>query len=225
MVMAADHETAGERRVGNESDAQFAQQRLQFRLRVMLHKEYSVCLLKTPYALSRLMLPPLADRVLAMLSFEKLMKRPSGRLDRFRRSKTLLARTSWKVNLALQGMDANQAWRAIRDLTGQLDIPVAVEFEWRDKEDVATENRAGRLGCHLSAKRLARSAYRARCRGDGHRRYDYERVHAGARWRGSPSRRSHRIGIVQSCSDPGKGRRRQLIEKIGSPHWTISATG
>ena len=44
-------------------------------------------------------------------------------------------------NFALQGMDANQAWRAIRDLAGQLDIPVAVEFEWRDKDDVATENR------------------------------------------------------------------------------------
>jgi hypothetical protein len=38
-------------------------------------------------------------------------------------------------------MDANQAWRAIRDLAGQLDIPVAVEFEWRDKDDVAAENR------------------------------------------------------------------------------------
>ena len=44
-------------------------------------------------------------------------------------------------NFALQGMDANQAWRAIRDLAGQLDIAVAVEFEWRDKDDVAAENR------------------------------------------------------------------------------------
>ena len=53
-------------------------------------------------------------------------------------------------NFALQGMDANQAWRVIRDLAGQLDIPVTVDFEWRDKDDVAPENRGrkARLSSH-----------------------------------------------------------------------------
>src|SRR5919106_3149149 len=34
--------------------------------------------------------------------------------------------------------------------------------------------------------------------------HDDERLHAGARWRGAVSCGSRRIGIVQSCSDPGR---------------------
>jgi hypothetical protein len=34
-----------------------------------------------------------------------------------------------------------------------------------------------------------------------------------------------RIGIVQSCSDLGGNDDANSFEKIGSPHWTISATG
>ena len=51
-------------------------------------------------------------------------------------------------NFSLQGMDANQAWMTIRDIARQLDIPVEIDFEWRDKdgvEDVATRGRKARL--------------------------------------------------------------------------------
>jgi hypothetical protein len=50
-----------------------------------------------------------------------------------------------EVNISVQGVDANLAWRNTLHLAKSLKVPVEVWFEWRDKEGAAYPGEIGKL--------------------------------------------------------------------------------
>lgn len=50
-----------------------------------------------------------------------------------------------EVNISVQGVDANHAWRNTLHLAKNLKVPVEVYFEWRDKEGAAYPGEKGKL--------------------------------------------------------------------------------
>jgi hypothetical protein len=50
-----------------------------------------------------------------------------------------------EVNISVQGVDANLAWRNTLHLAKHLKVPVEIYFEWRDKEGAAYPGEKGKL--------------------------------------------------------------------------------
>ncbi len=49
------------------------------------------------------------------------------------------------INMSIQRADSNVTWKNVLHLAQQLSVPVAVDFEWRDKEGAANPGMKGRL--------------------------------------------------------------------------------
>jgi hypothetical protein len=49
------------------------------------------------------------------------------------------------LDISIQGMDSNQAWKHSLDLMKYLKLPIEVHFKWRDKEEAAFPNQQGML--------------------------------------------------------------------------------
>jgi hypothetical protein len=50
-----------------------------------------------------------------------------------------------EVNISVQGVDANLAWRNTLHLAKNLKVPIEIWFEWRDKEGAAHPGEKGKL--------------------------------------------------------------------------------
>jgi hypothetical protein len=50
-----------------------------------------------------------------------------------------------QVNISVQGVDANLAWRNILHLAKNLKVPIEIYFHWRDKEESAYPGEKGKL--------------------------------------------------------------------------------
>ena len=49
------------------------------------------------------------------------------------------------INVSIQAVDANLAWRNAAHLAQKLGVPIRVEFEWRDKPKAAFPGKRGQL--------------------------------------------------------------------------------